>query len=793
MLHMDAGGRADSRERELAPNSDHSADRPTAPAGITQTLALSAAAAIAISATATCLLVLDIRDQTYFLIGAAVISVFIFVLTCISIIRDLSRGYQPTRQELDDRSLNLETAVNTMHQGLVMFDRDARVVVINQRYIEMYGLSPERAKPGCSLRELLEQRAALGMFSDNVDEYIARQVANGLYGTRIRDLPNGRTVAVTNRPLPDGGWVAVHEDITELRNAERAASRLFETSLDLILITDTKGTFTQVSPSCEAILGYQPEEMVGHSAAEFVYPDDLEPTRNEMRLGRRGRHTRNFDTRYVHKDGRIVTLAWTGAWSEAEQQHFFIGRDMTERKAAEEKLRHLAHYDQLTGMPNKNSLEHDLEAMVDPGQATFRHPISVSRFDLDDFKSINDTLGHPVGDQVLKEAARRLTEIAGDAARVYRLGGDEFVAVFAQCGDPRVVGKLVDKMLERVAERVEIGDHLLYIGLSAGIAIAPGDASNVDELLANSDLALFEAKKAGGRTYRLFLPVLRAQAQARRELDSELRRAFSNNEFELYFQPQLRLRDGAVVGAEALLRWRHPERGILGPGMFIQAISESPIVLEVGRWILRTACAKAAAWRATGLPPVRIGVNLFPAQFSDGTLLSDVEFALRETGLPAEALELEITENIALGNDETVLEHLNALRAKGISFAFDDFGTGFASLSYLTRYPIARIKIDQSFVRKISARSENTAIVRSIIIMAHNLGLQVIAEGVETPDHAAFLHAEGCDEVQGFLYAKPLANADFEAYLRSNQVGSDTRKFEGPIGIKAGVFKQRVG
>jgi len=793
MLHMDAGGRADSRERELAPISDHSADRRTAPAGIIQTLALSAAAAIAISATAICLLVLDIHDQTYFLIGLAVLSVFIFVLTCISIIRDLSRGYQPSQQELDDRSRKLETAINTMHQGLVMFDRDARVVVINQRYIEMYGLSPERAKPGCSLRELLEQRAALGMFSDNVDEYIARQVANGLYGTRIRDLPNGRTIAVTNRPLPDGGWVAVHEDITELRNAERAASRLFETSLDLILITDTKGTFTQVSPSCEAILGYQPEEMVGQSAVEFVYPDDLAPTRNEMRLGRRGRHTRNFDTRYVHKDGHIVTLAWTGVWSEAEQQHFFIGRDMTERKAAEEKLRHLAHYDQLTGMPNKNSLERDLEAVVDPERATFRHPISVSRFDLDDFKSINDTLGHPVGDQVLKEAARRLTEIAGDTARVYRLGGDEFVAVFAQCGDPRVVGKLVDEMLERVAERVEIGDHLLYIGSSAGIAIAPGDASSVDELLANADLALFEAKKAGGRTYRLFLPVLRAQAQARRELDSELRRAFSDNEFELYFQPQLRLRDGAVVGAEALLRWRHPERGILGPGMFIQAISESPIVLEVGRWILRTACAKAAAWRAKGLPPVRIGVNLFPAQFSDGTLLSDVEFALRETGLPAEALELEITENIALGNDETVLEHLNALRAKGISFAFDDFGTGFASLSYLTRYPIARIKIDQSFVRKISARSENTAIVRSIIIMAHNLGLQVIAEGVETPDHAAFLHAEGCDEVQGFLYAKPLANADFEAYLRSNQVGSDTRKFEGSIGIKAGVFKQRAG
>ena len=524
MLHMDAGGRAESRARQLASNSSRTADQRPTSAAIVQMLALSAVASIAILATAICFLVLDIREQTYFVIGAAALSIFTFVLTCISIIRDLTRGYQSGQQAPDDRSLKLETAINTMHQGLVMFDRDARVAVINQRYIEMYGLSPERAKPGCSLRELLEQRAALGMFSDNIDEYIARQAANGLYGTRIRDLPNGRTVAVTNRPLPDGGWVAVHEDITELRKAERAASRLFETSLDLILVTDSKGNVSQVSPSSETILGYQPEEMVGHSAIEFVYPDDLEPTRIEMRLGRRGRHLRSTiratSIGWAHRDagvdGRVV---------EAEQQHFFIGRDMSERKAAEEKLRYLAHYDQLTEMPNRNSLQRDLEAMVDLEQGTFRHPTSIARFDLDDFKSVNDTLGHPVGDQVLNEAARRLSEIAGDTAQVYRLGGDEFVAVFAQCGDPRVVGKFVDEMLERVAERAEIGGHLLYIGASAGIAIAPGDASNADELLANADLALFEAKKAGGRTYRLFLPVLRAKAQARREL-IELTRAF---------------------------------------------------------------------------------------------------------------------------------------------------------------------------------------------------------------------------------------------------------------------------
>ncbi len=696
----------------------------------------------------------------------------VFVARWLSSLRKWLTPNDRGEQAVENPEQQLANAINAMHQGLVMFDKDARVVVVNRRYAEMYNLAPETVKPGCSLRELLEQRAAIGMFSEDIEPYMARQAARGHYGTRVRDLPDGRTIAVTNRPLDDGGWLAVHEDITELRKAERIVHRLFETSLDLILVTDRRGNIIQVSPSAFAILGYQPEEMIGRCAREFVHPDDLDPVREEMRAGRRGRLTRSFETRYMHRDGRVVTLAWTGIWSEPDQRHFFIGRDMTERKVAEEKLWQLAHYDQLTGLPNRITLNEDLEAMVDREAGSFRHPASIARFDLDDFKNINDTLGHSVGDQVIKEVGRRLTEVAADVARVYRLGGDEFVAVFAECGDPRLVGKTVDAMLERIAERVEADGQLLYIGASAGIAIAPGDASNGDELLANADLALFEAKTAGGRGYRLFLPVLRAKAHARRELDTELRRAFSENEFELYLQPQLRLRDGAVVGAEALLRWRHPERGIVGPGMFIEAISESPIVLDVGRWILNTACKKAAAWRDAGHPPMRIGVNLFPAQFRDGTLEADVEAALRQSGLPAEALELEITENIALGHDDSVLALLRALREKGVTFAFDDFGTGFASLSYLTRYPISRIKIDQSFVRRISARTENTAIVRSIIVMAHNLGLEVIAEGVETPAQAEFLQAEGCDEVQGFLYSKPVTDDEFQEFLRASGTSS---------------------
>ena len=310
--------------------------------------------------------------------------------------------------------------------------------------------------------------------------------------------------------------------------------------------------------------------------------------------------------------------------------------DITERKKTEAQLKYLAHYDQLTGLPNRFTLQNELKELIDLSMRPDGQPISVAMFDLDGFKDINDTLGHSIGDQMLQEVAERLTTIAQGSARVYRLGGDEFVVIVPQCGDPRIVGQIADRMLTRIAERFEINGQLLYIGASAGIAIAPADGSNVEDVIANADLALYDAKSAGGQNYRLFMPVLRAQAQARRELDSELRRAFSNQEFELYFQPQLRLSDDAVVGAEALLRWRHPVRGILAPGAFIEALAESPVVREVGSWILQTACEQAAAWRAMGLPPVRIGVNLFPAQFHDGTLLKDVEAALLQTGLPAE-------------------------------------------------------------------------------------------------------------------------------------------------------------
>jgi predicted signal transduction protein with EAL and GGDEF domain len=388
------------------------------------------------------------------------------------------------------------------------------------------------------------------------------------------------------------------------------------------------------------------------------------------------------------------------------------------------------------------------------------------------------------------EVGQRLTESVGAKGAVCRLGGDEFIVILPDYGNPLMVGPIADAMLKRLAEPFDINEHILHVGGSAGIAIAPGDGASVDELIANADLALYQAKSEGGRTYRFFLPVLRAQAQARRNLDLELRRAHAENEFELYFQPQVRLPDGAVVGAEALLRWRHPVRGIIAPGAFIDTLAASAIAPDVSRWAIRSACERTVAWRAGGLTLSRIGVNLFPTQLNDETLLKDIEDTLAATGLPAEVLELEITENVALNFEGASV--LRKIREKGVKLAFDDFGTGYASLSYLRRFPLTRIKIDRSFVTRITDDAGDAAIVRSLIAMAHNLGLEVIAEGVETQAQVEFLSAEACEEAQGYLYAQPLPAADFEAYLKTSRLATQiTRgvdrgaRFDQPTGRSA--------
>jgi diguanylate cyclase (GGDEF)-like protein/PAS domain S-box-containing protein len=557
------------------------------------------------------------------------------------------------------------------------------------------------------------------------------------------------------------------------RQAKETLAAVIDASPVAIVCSDLKRNVVVWSRAAEQIFGYTAEETMGRRTM-LVPPEATDESQALFERCLTGEAVRDLEVRRRRKDGSMVDVelaatpmyepdgkVWGVAWAYD---------DITSRKKAERQLNQIAHHDQLTGLPNRVSLKNELTNLLTGDRRHRTH--SIALFDLDGFKDVNDTDGHSTGDQLLVEVARRLSDAAGDAGRVYRLGGDEFVVVVPHCGDPRRITALVEAMLRKLAEPFEVNEHVHHIGGSAGIAISPQDGTSVDELTANADLALYKAKSEGGHTYRLFVPVLRAQARTRRGLQVELRRAFAENEFELFFQPQIRLADQAVVGAEALLRWRHPQRGVVGPGAFIQTLAESSIASAVGAWVIRDACAKTSAWRAMGLALNRISVNLFPTQCRDLGLLLEVEGALRMSGLPADVLELEISETFALNNDEAI-KPLQELHNAGINLAFDDFGTGYASLSYLTKFPVSRIKIDCSFIARVPDDPENAAIVRSLIAMAHNLKLGIIAEGVETAAQARFLIEERCEEAQGFLYAEPLSATDFEAYMRQQRLALD--------------------
>jgi len=559
----------------------------------------------------------------------------------------------------------------------------------------------------------------------------------------------------------------------EMRRANDALGAVIDASPVAIICCDLERKIFVWNNAAEQIFGYSAEEIIGQ-VASLAPPAQADESPALFARLVAGETIRDLHLKRVRKDGRMIDVRFSGApmYNPDGSVRGVVRayEDITERRRAEDQLQRVAHYDQLTGLPNRLSLQKQLGRLLSGGGP--KEPTAIALFDLDSFKDVNDTLGHSTGDQLLIEVGHRVSDVTGSRGQVCRLGGDEFVVIFPDCGDPLEIGKLVETMLKRLSEPFTINDNILHVGGSAGIAIAPNDGSSVDELIANADLALYQAKSEGGRTYRFFLPVLRAQAQARRSLQIELRRAYDYGEFELYFQPQIRLADEAVVGAEALIRWRHPQRGILAPGAFIETLAASTIAPEVSRWIMQTACQRAAQWRAAGLALGRVGVNLFPIQLGDQTLLRDIDDALRASGLPADALELEITENVALNFNDTEL--LRKVREKGVKLAFDDFGTGYASLSYLTKFPLSRIKIDRSFIIKITENADDAAIVRSLIAMAHNLGLEVIAEGVETAAQAAFLLDENCEEAQGYLFAKPLPAAEFEAYLRGKSIARDT-------------------
>jgi diguanylate cyclase (GGDEF)-like protein/PAS domain S-box-containing protein len=581
-------------------------------------------------------------------------------------------------------------------------------------------------------------------------------------------------------------------ELRRLQVAGQVGQERFEniaaTSPDGIICADAFNRITFWNAAAERMFGHTAAEAVGHDLALIVPP--------RMRKSHQGgliRAASGGPTRLV---GHLVELMAQRAdggefpielslsmWRDDGVASFgAILRDITERRASEERLFRLAHHDPLTELPNRSVLRRRVDQLADGVE-----PAALLVVDLDGFKAVNDDLGHAAGDMVLKQVAQRLLDCAGTTDTVARLGGDEFAVLMKGVGDQARADFVADRIIRAVAQPITVGDKTVSVGASIGIATHLAGGNDVSELLSSADLALYQAKSDGRHCHRTFTQSLRKAIDLARAYDNELTRAYEQSEFEVFYQPQMRLSDLALVGAEALLRWRHPVDGLLSPAAFMPGLENRPISTEVGQWVLQTACAQAVQWRASGAPEFRIGVNLFGSQLRADNLAGHVRQALATTSLPAGALELEVTENIFLRGDESMVGPLRALRADGVLIAFDDYGTGYTSLSMLKRFPITRLKIDKSFVQGMSENPEDAAIVRAILYLASALGFTAIAEGIETHDQADRLRDKGCEEVQGYLFGRPMSAPDFAARFGLTTLRDPAAPKPAKCGLLAGV------
>ena len=557
--------------------------------------------------------------------------------------------------------------------------------------------------------------------------------------------------------------LAMHQ--LELRRSElvREAMMGFADATELVLISaDANGVIEFVNKSAATVFGYTREEMIG-KLIDIIIPDKLRGAHRaglaRVAAGGTSRLAgKTIEVTARKRDGTEFPIELSlSVWPHQTGLGFgAIIRDITERKERDARLLRLATHDTLTGLCNRHHFEHLL------GEVFRRQsPAAVLLLDIDGFKDINDTLGHAAGDAVLQAAAVRLPAVLDGDFPVARLGGDEFAVLLPSIGDPTVAHSYASALLTAFETPLEVGGNVFQLGLSIGYALGPQDGSDPEELIASADFALYCAKKAGGRTARMFERQMRGEAASRRAMQDELLRAHQHGEFTLYYQPQVSLADGRPFGMEALIRWCHPKHGVLQPAAFLPIIETSSLALPVGWWILDEACRQLAKWRKQGRTDLRVGVNLFAAQFLSANLIRQVLDALSRYGLEPSALELEITETIALHDADHAVAQLRKLRDLGVRIAMDDFGTGYASLLTLKRFPLTTLKIDRGFVRDLLTDVAGAAITRAMLSMGNELGLEIIAEGIESEEQADFLRARGCQGGQGYLYGKPAPAVSF--------------------------------
>ncbi|SFN88869.1 PAS domain S-box-containing protein/diguanylate cyclase (GGDEF) domain-containing protein [Bradyrhizobium sp. Ghvi] len=712
----------------------------------------------------------DWRQQTGFMVTTAALSATVIALILYLIIRQINRQNRDAQQRLEAERLRLDTALNNMTQGLILHDASGTIVTCNRRYVDMFGLSHDVIKPGCHILEAMYHRKECGAFDGNVEDFCAdvmRVVAEGTVSTRTHLLPNGRAFQVINTPLAQGGWVATIEEITERRNLEQERDRNYTFLREIIdhipsqiTVKDARTRqYLLVNRIAEEVLGEAGKTIVGKTAADLLPETDAQVvTRDDDTvLQSPDRLLQREQSWRTPTDGQRHTISKRiGICDDAGAPRYIINviEDITEQRRTAEEIEHMAHYDALTDLPNRTlfreQIERELEKVAGGGQFALLY------IDVDEFKGINDSLGHHVGDELLKAIAGRIRACLKPGDLIARLGGDEFAVIQSGIESSADVLAFVTRIHEAIRRPYHCLGHQLSTDASIGIALAPQDGTDLDQLVKNADLAMYGAKAEGRRTHRFFVPEMDASAKARLTLEQDLRQALVNGGFEIHYQPLVNLHTGVVSGCEALLRWRHPQRGMVSPAEFIPIAEDTGLINELGDWVLRTACNEAATWPAH----VRLAVNVSPVQLKCDTLALRIAGALAGSGLDPRRLELEITEAVLIRDDDAALSILHQLRSIGVRIALDDFGTGYSSLSYLKRFPFDKIKIDRCFVADIAESSGSPVIVQAVVNIASASNMTTVAEGVETEAQRELLRSLGCTEMQGYLFSKPRPAAE---------------------------------
>lgn len=536
---------------------------------------------------------------------------------------------------------------------------------------------------------------------------------------------------------------------------------MMNTSRNGIIITDRNGVITEYNEFIRDQFDGAENKLVGKSITEM---ESIGSYISNVLM--KDEKYENLEIQLPRKDDSGTLICLFDTFPIFDQNNKLQGafgrfRDITEHYKDQEKINYLAYHDVLTVLPNRRFFMQKITERVNMD----RQPMAIMMLDLDRFKSINDILGHTHGDLLLQAVAQRLQSFVGSNGIVARMGGDEFMILFPKIEDRAQVGAWAEQLIEQCSKPILLHDYELYINLSVGIACYPDDGEDVETLTKHADIAMYRAKECG-KGYMFYAPRENEEGLERIILETSLRKALKNEEFVLYYQPQVNINSREIVGIEALIRWQHPELGLLSPGVFISLAEEVGLITQIGEWVVKTACEQNKAWQQEGLPHVKVAVNLSAHHFLNQNIIHYTKQTLEDTGLDPEFLELEITESIAM-DVENAIESIQQLKDIGVKISIDDFGTGYSSLYYLKKLSIDRLKIDQSFVRDIVTDSNDAAIVATIIAMAHNLGLEVIAEGVETIEQLQYLQTQKCEELQGFLFSKPVAAHEMKQLLHT--------------------------